>query len=91
MFDVGGELPASLLDILDEEEKPIVEVKKKMKKSDKDMEKKKEPKQFEDLQKDVLEAYLVKLKAGNSVRKEVNEIKGDINEIKNNIKINSSK
>ena len=81
-YEVGGRLPASLLDILDEEDEPIVEEKKKVKKSDKATEKKKEPKQFEDLQKDVIEAYLVKLNAGNSVREEINGIKGDINEIK---------
>ena len=56
-----------------------------MEKRDKATEKKKEAKQFEDLQKDVLEAYLVKLKAGNSMREKVNGIKGDINEIKKDI------
>ena len=56
-----------------------------MKKSDKVTEEKQGAKPFEDLQKDVLEAYLVKLKAGNSAREEVNGIKGDINEIKKDI------
>ena len=83
--EVGGGLPPVLLDLLDDEDEPKIEVKKKVKKSDKIADRKVEEKKLEDLYKDVLTAYLVKLKSGNSVKEEINSMKVDMIDIKKDI------
>ena len=53
-------MPYMLLDLLEDNDEPMIEVKKKLKKNDKIADRKYEEKKIEDLHKDVLTAYLEK-------------------------------